>query len=300
MTDSHYWSRYVQLTEELYHSRSLRFRPDNMHRWTEAMGLCDGMDILEVGCAGGLLCHRLQEHLPASRITGIDLDAGHISFAKHKTAELGLPCRFITADALQMPFAKDSFDACISHTVVNFCEPEGFIREQKRVLRPGGRIVLMNVVNSRPGPEEWVPTEANEEYALFDRLWEAAARNPLTDTKRYPAGPEVLMPILKRHGFGQTRVDAVSVVKYAPDYDATPPVWACMQIHEDRMSELSSAMKARRLAPDALTEVEYASLMEMINRRWAAVMDAYMRGDKRWEYRLSTVLVLSAVKEDDE
>ena len=297
MTDSRYWSSYVQSTEELYHSRSLRFRPDNMHRWTEAMGLQDGMSILEVGCAGGLLCHRLQEHLPASRIIGVDLDAGHIAFAREKTAALGLNCRFVTADALQLPFQDASFDACISHTVVNFCEPEGFIREQKRVLRPGGRIVMMNVVNSRPGPEEWVPTEAHEEFTLFDRLWEAAARNPLSETKRYPSIPEVLMPILKRHGFGQTTVDAVSVVKYAPDYDATPPELARMQIADDRMSELSSAMKARRLAPDARTGAEFAALTDMISRRWDAALAAYERGEKRWEYRLSTVLVLSAVKE---
>ena len=56
-----YWSEYVQKTEELYLSRSLKFHPGNMDKWIEAMKLRDGMRLLEVGCAGGLLCHRLKE-----------------------------------------------------------------------------------------------------------------------------------------------------------------------------------------------------------------------------------------------
>ncbi len=48
-----YWSQYVQKTEELYLSRGLRFHKGNIDRWIEAMGLRDGMKLLEVGCAGG-------------------------------------------------------------------------------------------------------------------------------------------------------------------------------------------------------------------------------------------------------
>ena len=41
-----YWSTYVQTTEELYLSRSLKFHRGNIGRWIEAMGLRDGMNIL--------------------------------------------------------------------------------------------------------------------------------------------------------------------------------------------------------------------------------------------------------------
>ncbi len=46
------------------------------------MKLRDEMKILEVGCAGGLLCHRLKERLSNADITGLDFDIGHIDYAK--------------------------------------------------------------------------------------------------------------------------------------------------------------------------------------------------------------------------
>ena len=52
-----YWSQYVQKTEELYLSRSLKFNNKNIDKLTDIMQLRDGLDSLEVGCAGGLLCH---------------------------------------------------------------------------------------------------------------------------------------------------------------------------------------------------------------------------------------------------
>lgn len=55
-----YWSQYVQKTEELYLSRALKFHRGNMDKWVDAMQLREEMKILEVGCAGGLLCHRLK------------------------------------------------------------------------------------------------------------------------------------------------------------------------------------------------------------------------------------------------
>ena len=51
----------MQKTEELYLSRGLKFHQGNMDQWINVMRLRDGMKILEVGCAGGLLCHRLKE-----------------------------------------------------------------------------------------------------------------------------------------------------------------------------------------------------------------------------------------------
>ena len=66
-----YWSQYVQKTEELYLSRALKFHQGNIDKWIDIMRLRDGMKILEVGCAGGLLCHRLKERLSNADIIGL-------------------------------------------------------------------------------------------------------------------------------------------------------------------------------------------------------------------------------------
>ncbi len=291
-----YWSQYVQKTEELYMSRGLRFHKGNMDRWIDAMGLRDGMKLLEVGCAGGLLCHRLKERLPHAEITGLDFDTGHIEFAVKKSRELGLPCSFVAGNATELPFEDNLFDACFSHTVFNFCEPDKFVSEQYRVLKPGGRMIVMDVYNRGARPEEWIPTDGCEEKELFDRVWEAASANSLSSVKRYENRTEKYFAHLAAQGFRDISIDAVAAVNYAPDCDNVDDGMARAQINDDRMSELCSVGKAYRMAPDALTEAEYRSLEEMINRRYDRKIRKYENGEKSWDFRIVTTVLISGTK----
>lgn len=277
-------------------SRALKFHSGNMDRWIAAMGLRDGMRILEVGCAGGLLCHRLKEKLPAAEITGLDFDTGHIAYALEKTQELGLDCDFVAGDACELPFADASFDVCCSHTVMNFCDPEKFVREQHRVLKPGGRMIVMDVYNRGAMPEEWVPTEDCEEFELYDKVWEAASKNPASDIKRFENNPERYFPYLTAQGFRNISLDAVAAVKYAPDCDNVDDEMALAQINEDRISELCSAEKALALAPDALSEAEFRTLQNMINLRYDEKIRRYEAGEKTWAFRIATTYIISGTK----
>ena len=290
-----FWSDYVQSSEELYQSRALRFRKDNMYRWADAMGLRNGMNILEVGCAGSLLCHRIKEHLPECQVTGLDFDLGHIVYARRKTKELGLDCTFEAGDAAALPFEDETFDLCVSHTVMNFCEPSSFVSEQHRVLRPGGRMVIMGVY--RPvNPEEWIPTEGCAEQSLFERLWEAASQNPAGNIARYESDPRRYFGYLQRQGFVNLSIDAMAAVKYAPDCGNVSCELAHMQINEDRLSELESAAKGLRLAPHALTQPEQQELFRLINQRWDRRITQYEAGEKTWDFRISTVWIISGTK----
>ena len=291
-----YWSKYVQKTEELYLSRALRFHRGNMDKWIEAMGLCDGMKILEVGCAGGLLCHRLKERLPNAEITGIDFDTGHIEYAKAKTKELNLQCDFVAADATALPFDDSTFDVCYSHTVMCFCDPEKFVSEQYRVLRPGGKMIIMDVYGRGSGPEEWVPTEDCEEKELFDKVWAAASENSNSNIKRYEDCTEKYLAYLAAQGFHDISIDAVAVVKYAPDCDNVDDDMARAQINDDRISELSSAEKAYRMAQGALSKSEYQTLIDMIDRRYDRKIERYENGEKSWEFRIATTVLISGTK----
>ena len=291
-----YWSQYVQKTEELYLSRSLKFHQGNMDKWIDAMELRDGMKILEVGCAGGLLCHRLKERLPKADITGIDFDTGHIAYAEKKAAELNLACNFIAGDATELPFGDNVFDVCYSHTVMNFCDPVKFVEEQYRVLKPGGRMIVMDVYNRGAKPEEWIPSEDCEEKEFFDRLWAAASDNPVSQVKRYENRTEKYFAYLAAQGFCRISVDAVAVVNYAPDCDNIRDEMARAQINDDRMSEICSAQKAYGMAPDALSETEYETLLDMIHRRYDRRIRRYESGEKDWEFRIATTVLISGVK----
>lgn len=291
-----YWSEYVQKTEELYLSRSLKFHPGNMDKWIEAMKLRDGMRLLEVGCAGGLLCHRLKEQLPNADITGLDFDTGHIDYARKKSTELGIQCHFVPGDATCLPFEDGIFDVCYSHTVMNFCNPEKFVQEQYRVLKPGGRMIVMDVYNRGAKPEEWIPDETCEEKALFDKIWSAASGNSNSQIKRYEDRTEKYFAYLAAGGFQNISVDAVATVNYAPDCDNVDDKMARAQINEDRTSELCSVQKAHRMAPEALSEKEYQTLLDMIGRRYDERIRRYENGEKDWEFRIATTVLISGRK----
>lgn len=292
---NHYWSTYVQKTEELYQSRALKFHPGNMGRWAEVMQLRDGMEILEVGCAGGLLCHRIKAYFPNTKVTGIDFDLGHIEYARRKTQELGLCCDFVAGDATNLPFEENTFDVCCSHTVINFCDPAFFVKEQWRVLKSGGRMIIMCVLGNGRA-EEWVPTEDCEEKELFDRLWTGASQNANSKIKRYEDRMEKYFAYLEQQGFRDISANVMSTIKYAPDCANVTREMALAQINEDRMSEISSAEKAHTMAPDVLTDGEYALLQDMIHRRWDRRVEQYERGEKTWEVRVATTVLISGTK----
>lgn len=291
-----YWSQYVQKTEELYLSRALKFYRGNMDKWIDVMQLRDGMKILEVGCAGGLLCHQLKEQLPNAEITGLDFDIGHIDYAKKKAKELNLQCNFVAGDATQLPFEDNTFDVCCSHTVINFCDPEKFVSEQHRVLKPGGKMIVMVVYNRGFKPEEWIPTDDCEEKELFDIVWAAASDNPNSHIRRYEDRTEKYFAYLAAQGFHNISIDAMATVKYAPDCDNVNDEMARAQINDDRISELSSVEKAYRMAPNALRKTEYQTLLDMINRRYDKKIQQYQSGNKNWEFRIATTVLISGTK----
>jgi ubiquinone/menaquinone biosynthesis C-methylase UbiE len=291
-----YWSTYVQKSEELYCSRALRFHDGNKDLWLKALQIENGMKILEVGCGGGIFCHRIKRYLPNTDVTGLDFDIGHIEYAKAKAIELNINCRFVAGDATGLPFDDNTFDVCFSHTVMGFCEPNLFVKEQYRVLKPSGKMVVMCVINRGNKPESWIPTDSCEEYELFNKLWDEASKNNLSNIKRYDDNETHYFEYLQKHNFKNVSADALAVVTYAPDSANVSAKMAIEQINEDRLSELCSVKKAHRLAPDALSNDEYNLMLEMINRRYDNRIEQYKIGEKIWDYHVSTVLAISGTK----
>lgn len=195
-----------------------------------------------------------------------------------------------------MPFADNAFDLCYSHTVMNFCEPKKFVSEQYRVLKPGGRMIVMDVYSRGSKPEEWIPTDSCEEKVLFDRVWAAAAGNSNSHIKRYENRTEKYFAYLAAQGFHNISIDAMATVTYAPDCDNVGDEMAQDQINDDRLSELSSVEKAYKMAPNALTKTEYQALLDMINRKYDRKIQQYQSGNKSWEFRIATTVIISGTK----
>ena len=101
------------------------------------------LDALDAGCGTGFLC--LEMAARGHRVTGIDFAPAMLAEARRKAAVRGPSIRFEEADAEQLPFSAGSFDLVISrHVLWTLPHPEAAIDEWIRVLRPGGRLAVID------------------------------------------------------------------------------------------------------------------------------------------------------------
>jgi len=129
------------------------------------------LDGLDVGCGTGFLTFELAAR--GHRMTGIDFAPAMLVEARRKAAERGAPVRFEQGDAEQLPFPAAGFDLVISrHLLWTLPHPEAAIDEWIRILRPGGRLVIVDgqfdATALKPPPGS---ARASEEYtAVGDQL----------------------------------------------------------------------------------------------------------------------------------
>ncbi|MDR2686872.1 MAG: class I SAM-dependent methyltransferase [Oscillospiraceae bacterium] len=292
-----HWSQYVQTSEELYRSRALRFHDGNKDMWLGAIGVKDDTDILEVGCGGGIFCHRIKQYLPGARVTGLDFDTGHIDYARQKSAALGLDCAFVPGDALALPFPDNSFDLCYSHTVAEHLPVAPFLSEQRRVLRPGGRVAVLSVRTQYSMPEHSADGTTKEEQALWDKLNRAAeGKCPREGVGAFGLTESEYPRALEAAGFREVDVQFFCVTYYAPDNPSVPREMALEQIENDRFCALSGAGKNLRLAPNGLKEKDAQRLLALINARFDARAAQYRRGEKLWDVTAKLILCATGVK----
>ena len=107
------------------------------------LGLQPNETVLEVGIGTGL---NLPLYPPACRLTGIDLSSEMLDKAVERTHKLAMPgVTLKVMDATSMDFADDAFDnALATYTISAVPDPIAVLREMRRVVKPGGIIVILN------------------------------------------------------------------------------------------------------------------------------------------------------------
>jgi ubiquinone/menaquinone biosynthesis C-methylase UbiE len=110
----------------------------------EALNLWTGERVLEVGCGGGYLtCEAARFVGPTGRVCAIDISPDQIAAAKQRCAEFGwVECR--TADIASPPHGDAEFDAVFAVQVLEYLtDLDAALRQIHRMLRPGGRLVIV-------------------------------------------------------------------------------------------------------------------------------------------------------------
>lgn len=128
------------------------------HRWreraAEMTGLGPGDAALDVCCGTGDLALELASRVkPGGHVVGCDFSEPMLDLAREKAAAGGAEgVRFEWADALELPYDAGRFDAVtVGFGVRNLANLDRGLREMARVLRPGGRAVVLEITQpTRP------------------------------------------------------------------------------------------------------------------------------------------------------
>lgn len=155
-------------------------------------GVRPGMRVLDVGCGHGALTRFLLPALEGDgEVVGVDVDEALLAAARQRTADLnslndGVRVRFQRADALDLPFEADAFDAVASQFLLCILpDPHAALAEMVRVARPGATVASLSCFcksGNLPwfrGAPDWERRDRFEELVgRFYPLYRTTVRNP--------------------------------------------------------------------------------------------------------------------------
>src|SRR5207244_4047052 len=150
--------------EEMYrHARAARIYdgPDEVHRVSVARQILagyrppegmwprehvpswGGLDVIELGC-GTAYCGAWLKRHGAKSVLGVDITPAQLDTAREMNEKFGLGLEFLKANAEAVPLPDASFDMAFSEYGASlWCDPDRWIPEAARLLRPGGELVFM-------------------------------------------------------------------------------------------------------------------------------------------------------------
>ncbi len=175
---------------------------------TRAHNLClelaaiqDGEAVLEVPVGTGLAFEKILSANPSGRNEGIDLTEAMLIRAERRATKSGSDnYRLRVGDAYDLDFPDNDFDVLVSNYLFNLLPQQDFgavLNEFKRVLRPGGRLVMINMTKG----EHW----CNDGWDWLYRIkpaWIGACRGVL------------ILPHVQASGYSQINREYVSQLTF--------------------------------------------------------------------------------------
>ncbi|MFP5309937.1 MAG: class I SAM-dependent methyltransferase [Actinomycetes bacterium] len=106
---------------------------------------CTGLDVIELGC-GTAYVSGWAAGRGASRVVGVDVTPAQLATARRMADERGVALELVEASAEAVPLPDASFDLAVSEYGASlWCEPDAWLAEAARLLRPGGRLAFLTV-----------------------------------------------------------------------------------------------------------------------------------------------------------
>ena len=161
-----------------------------------------GDRVLDAACGTGDLAIA-DKKAGAAKVTGLDFSAAMLARAKRKDAGI----EWIQGDMLALPFADETFDAAtVGFGVRNVADLELALRELRRVLRPGGRLAILEITQPRGALRPFFSLWFDRVVPLLGKVLPGGAAYTYlpASVRRFPTA-ERLAALLRECGFGEVR-----------------------------------------------------------------------------------------------
>lgn len=290
------WSTKVQGISNLDVSREIRFKGDSFNKISRVLNVRKDMKILDTGCGPGTLTRRIHDLNKEVEIHGLDRDTNFIDYCKNKVNQLGYNVNYLVGDALKLPFNDNTFDLCMSHTVIEHVPNEEFLREQYRVCKNGGRVVVMNIrgENSLSGIDGFPPTEREKE--LLDKLDTGFEKvDEDNNVGFYSASPQQILKTFEHVGFRNLQFDVDTYVTCLDDSrNNFEDQIKLIEYEKNRMLDLIEI--GINIDDSALTKDEIQEVKELTTLRFDKHLKTLMKGKKNWNFNIKTLVLISGSK----
>jgi len=167
---------------------------------TAIAALKPGQTVLDLGSGGGIDCFLAAKMVgPAGKVFGVDMTPEMITLANRNAVKVGSTnVEFRFGQIENLPIDSDTVDVIISNCVINLSPDKGAVfREAFRVLKPGGRLQVSDIVWKKPVPEAvkgdmeaWAGCIAGAllESDYLDKIRAAGFTDVTSDATEYPDG----------------------------------------------------------------------------------------------------------------